>query len=326
MSEGAAVGREPSKRPQEVWPSPARSWATVWRERWRVAQESVAYLARGWPTTIVVWLLIGTALALPGSLYILALNLERAAGEWQGRPGFSVYFEPGLDIAVPSELADRLRGEADVADVRLITPDEALAELRGQAGLADAAHVFDALEEANPLPATIRASVALGGPPERLAELAESMRTASGVDEVVIESTWIERLAAMRGVVERIAIVAALLLGVGALLVSAASVRLAIAARLAEQEVLALVGASGRFIRRPFLYLGVLYGAGGAVVAAVLLSAALIAIEGPLARLFASYGAGLYLAGFDPMFLLALLGIGAVLGALGARLAASRPP
>ena len=182
------------------------------------------------------------------------------------------------------------------------------------------------LEEANPLPATIRASVALDGPPERLAELAESMRAAAGVDEVVIESTWIERLAAMRGVVERIAIVAALLLGVGAVLVSAASVRLAIAARLAEQEVLALVGASGRFIRRPFLYLGVLYGAGGAVVAAVLLSAALIAIEGPLARLFESYGAGLYLAGFDPMFLLALLGIGAVLGALGARLAASRPP
>ena len=261
----------------------------------------------------------------PSALYLLGLNLERAAGDWQGRPGFSIYFEPGLDIAVATELANRLRDGADIVDVRLITPDQALAELGGQAGLADAAHVFDALET-NPLPATIRASLALGSPPARLGELAASMRTEAGVDDVVIEKTWIERLSAMREVVERIAIAVALLLGVGAVLVSAASVRLAIAARLAEQEVLALVGATRRYIRRPFLYLGVLYGAGGALVAAVLLSAALVAVEGPLALLFESYGAALYLAGFDPMFLLALLGIGAVLGALGARLAADRPP
>ena len=324
MSDATTPG-ESRRRPKEVWPSGPKSRSAVWRERWRVARESVGFLGRAWPATIVVWLLIGIALALPGALYLLGLNLERAAGDWQGRPGLSVYFEPGLDIAVATALADRLRGDADVVDVYLVTPEEALAELGGQSALADSAHVFDALDT-NPLPATIRASLALDSPPERLVELAGSLLAAAGVDDVVIEKTWIERLAAMREVVERIAIVVALLLGVGAVLVSAASVRLAIAARLAEQEVLALVGATRRHIRRPFLYLGVLYGAGGALVAAVLLSGALIAVEEPLAQLFESYGADLYLAGFDPMFLLALFGTGAVLGALGARLAANRPP
>lgn len=288
-----------------------------------MAGESIVYVVQRWPTTVVVWLLIGAALALPAALYVLESNLSRAAGEWQGRPGFSVYFEPGLDASVAADLAAGLRADPDISEVRLITPEQALAELRGQTALEPAVEVFDGLEH-NPLPVTIRATVVLGRSPDRLQEIAESAAMQAGVSEVVIEKTWLERLAAIRDVTRRIGVIVAALLGVSAVLISAASVRLAIAARLAEREVLALVGADARFIRRPFLYLGVLYGVGGAVVAAVLLAAGLIALEAPLARLFASYGADLHLSGFDPMFLGALLGCGAVLGALGARLAAAQ--
>jgi cell division transport system permease protein len=98
-------------------------------------------------------------------------------------------------------------------------------------------------------------------------------------------------------------------------------VRLAIESRLAEVTLLALVGADKRFIRRPFFYLGVIYGSGGALVAAMLLSGSLMWLESPLARLFASYGGGLHLAGFDPTFLLALLLCGGILGAIGAAVA-----
>ena len=296
---------------------------TVWRERGRVAEESIAYVGQRWATTLVVWLLIGVALALPSALYMLDANLSRAAGEWQGRPGFSVYFEAGLDSSPPNDLLARLRAEPDVSDARLITPDQALAELRGRTTLAEAVELFDGVER-NPLPATIRATLVLGLSPDRLVEIAESAGMSPGVAEVVIERTWLERLAAIRDVIRQVAVLLAALLGVSAVLISAASVRLAIAARLAEREVLALVGAEARFIRRPFLYLGVLYGVGGAVVAAVMLAAALIALEAPLARLFASYGAELNLSGFDPMFLGVLVGCGAVLGAFGARLAAGQ--
>jgi hypothetical protein len=61
------------------------------------------------------------------------------------------------------------------------------------------------------------------------------------------------------------------------------------------------------------------------MVSAVFLAAALVVLEGPLGRLFASYRADLQLAGFDPMFLVVLLASGAVLGALGARVAVHRP-
>ena len=312
------------RRPREVWPSARRPWAAAWRERRRVARESLAFIVHGWATTTLVWMLIGIALALPAALYIAQTNLARAAGEWGGTPGFSVYFVPGIDAGGPTALAERLRAEPGVFNVRLISPHEALSELSDHGGWTDALEVLST-SEGNPLPTTIRASVAWAAGPDRLATLAEEASGVDGVDEVVAEKTWLERLTAIREVTRRIAVFVGVLLGLSAVLISAASVRLAIAARLAEQEVLAVVGADGPFIRRPFLYLGVLYGLGGAMVSAVLLSAALVVLEGPLGRLFASYGADLQLAGFDPMFLMVLLASGAVLGALGARVAVHRP-
>ena len=312
------------RRPREVWPSARRPWAAAWRERRRVARESLAFIVHGWATTTLVWILIGIALALPAALYIVQMNLARAAGEWGGTPGFSVYFVAGIDAAEPIAMAERLRAEPGVFDVRLISPDEALAELSDHGGWADALAVLGS-SAGNPLPTTIRANVAWDAGPDRLATLAEQASGVDGVDEVVAEKTWLERLTAIREVTRRIAVFVGVLLGLGAVLISAASVRLAIAARLAELEVLAVVGAEGRFVRRPFLYLGVLYGVGGAIVSAVLLSAALVVLEEPLGRLFGSYGADLQLAGFDPMFLIVLLASGAALGALGARVAVKRP-
>lgn len=318
------VRRGSGARVGQVWPTPAKPRSTAWRERARVAGDSIGYVAKQWPTSLVVWLLIGIALTLPSAMYVVEKNLARATVGWEGRPGISVYFVPASDVAKASELEARLRQHHAVTDVRLITPDEALHELREQMGLADTG-LFDALAM-YPLPATIRASTATSTTPATLRRVVEFARTADGVDDVVIEQTWFERLAAMRDVVRQLAVLLAVLFGLGAVLIAAATVRLAVQARIAERDVLALVGADERFIRRPFLYLGVLYGIGGAIAAAMLLSGALVVLETPLVRLSNSYGTTLNLVGFDPMFLSVLLGTGAVLGAIGARLAARARP
>ena len=114
------------------------------------------------------------------------------------------------------------------------------------------------------------------------------------------------------------------LFGVGAVLVTATSVRLAIESRLDELRVLKLVGATDRQIRRPFLYFGAFYGLGGAVVAAMLISISLVIVETPLTNLLGSFSENLEMAGFDPIFLLWLLLVGACLGIAGALLAATQ--
>ena len=142
------------------------------------------------------------------------------------------------------------------------------------------------------------------------------------VEEVVVEKTWLERLLDLSDLVTRLALVLGGLFGLGAVLITATSVRLAIESRLEEVRVLKLVGATEAQIRRPFLYFGAFYGLGGALVAAMLIALALQVLEPPLTRLTASYDAALKAEGFDPMFLGTLLGVGLLLGMAGARLAA----
>ena len=137
-----------------------------------------------------------------------------------------------------------------------------------------------------------------------------------------MEKTWLERGTEVTRVISRLGIMLGLLFGVGAVLVTATSVRLAIEARLEELRVLKLVGATDGQIRRPFLYFGLFYGLGGGLIAAMLISLSLLVVETPLTNLLGSYSQNLELAGFDPGFLGVLFGIGGVLGVLGALVAA----
>lgn len=312
------MARKP--RSADIWPTVRRPWDAGLRDHLGVARDSVAFASGRLGTTLLAWLLIGIALALPAALHLLDRNLAGAAGDWRGIHGFSVYFEVGLDAQTPADFARRLALRAEVDAVRLITPSEALAELRAHLGADGADEALDGLDE-NPLPATVRATAKADVPVARLQSLVDELAAETGVDAVEIEKAWLERLAAVRSVVRRLAWLAAALLGIGAVLISTASVRLAIEARLAELQVRALVGASVPAMRRPFLHLGLIYGLGGGLVAAMLIAAALAWLAAPLRHLFASYGTEVHIAGFHGAFVLALLGTGAVLAVLGATVA-----
>ena len=303
-----------------IWPSEPRPWGAYWRDHGRVIRDTLGYLSGRFATTLWVWLTIGVALAVPATLYLLEANLVRAAGQWRENPGFSVYFEAGVALDVPEALVGRLEEMDGIERVWLTTPDAALAEFRELSGVSDALELLDE----NPLPASVRATVTTDLSPARLAVLAEQAAGADGVEDVVVERSWLERLGALRETVIRLYWSMTAILGLGAVLIAGATVRLAIEARLGEVKVLTLVGAGGRYVRRPFLYLGAAYGLGGAVIAAMAISALLVFLEEPLVRLFASYGRDLEIAGFDPIFHVVLLASGAALGVLGAIVASSQ--
>jgi cell division transport system permease protein len=286
------------------------------REHGRTASDALAFLSERFATSLLVWLLVGIALALPAGLWLVELNLTRMSAGWEGRPGLSVYFLPGYDDVEP--LVVSLRARPEVEAVTVTTRAQALDEFRTETGLADA---LDLLED-NPLPASLRATLVVGATPADLDVLAALARGGAGVGEVVVEKTWLERVADLSSVVSRLGLILAGLFGVGAVLVTATSVRLAIEARLEELKVLKLVGGTERQLRRPFLYFGALYGVGGGLVAAMLLSLGLVVIEVPLARLLGSYDRALAVEGFGAGFLGALLLSGAGLGVAGALLAA----
>lgn len=286
----------------------------------RIARETMHFVSARMGTSLLVWLLVGIALALPAGLLLLQLNLTQMTAAWDGRPGLSVYFELNATDAVVDQVAGILEQEDAIEYVEVTSAAQALAEFQSHTGLADA---LELLNE-NPLPASLRAIVTVGATVDALQAAAAAVRDVAGVVDVVVEKTWMERVIDISRVVSRLGVILGVLFGVGAILVTATSVRLAIEARLEELRVLKLVGATEAQIRRPFLYFGAFYGLGGGLVAAMLISLCLVLIENPLASLLGSYGKDLETAGFDPVFLSGLLAMGGMLGVAGAMLAAKQ--
>ncbi len=311
----AGVRPRSARAMKDPWPrSRAGGALAPFRDHLRILRETLHFVSERLGTSLLVWLLVGIALALPAGLFLLQVNLAAMTGAWQGRPGLSVYFDVGEPEQAVDALADRLRQQPGVQAVISVSAEQALQEFQRFADISDALALLDE----NPLPASVRATLEPGAGPPQLDALADIARGADGVADVVVEKTWLERVTDITRVVTRMGVMLAVLFGLGAVLITATSVRLAIEARLEEVRVLKLVGATDAQMRRPFLYFGLVYGLGGGLVAAMLLSVGLLVIEGPLAGLLGSYGRELDLTGFDPAFIGVLFAAAGALGVGGA--------
>ena len=100
--------------------------------------------------------------------------------------------------------------------------------------------------------------------------------------------------------------------------------RSAIENRREEIVVIKLVGGTDAFVRRPFLYLGMLYGLLAGVLAWLLLAAGLAWLNGTVRDLAALYQSDFALSGMPWQDGLVLLGGAILLGLAGAWLAVGR--
>ena len=146
------------------------------------------------------------------------------------------------------------------------------------------------------------------------------IRAMHSVDMVQDSGTWRQRLDALLAVGNRAVLVLASLLTLAALLVVGNTVRVDIASRHEEIGVLLLIGASGAFVRRPYLYAGIWYGLFSGILAALLAIGIEFALADPVAQLSQAYNGKLQVGGLPLWLLLAVPLAAALLGWFGARL------
>ena len=282
---------------------------------------SVGRLARNPFATALTLLVIGLALALPLALNLFVTNAQTATGGFADAVDMSVYFKTDVPLAKAQQLAADARQRSEVAQVSLIPADKALDEFRTYSGFGAA---LEALKE-NPLPHVlhVRPKPEASSPGE-LESLRRYFAAWPEVDIVQIDSEWVMRFNAILDVLRRLLVITAALLAAGVLAVIGNTIRLEILNRRAEIEVTKLVGGSNGFVRRPFLYTGVLYGLGGAVLGWLIVEAAVAILGRPVATLAQLYGSRYSLQGPTSDEILIVLGAGVVLGWLGAWISAAR--
>jgi cell division transport system permease protein len=278
-------------------------------------------LARAPVATLFTLLVIALALAIPMALQLLVSNAQRAAGDLAGAVDVSVYFRKDVALDKVQQLAASVRGRSGVAMAQVVSADAALDEFRKYSGFGAA---LDTLQE-NPLPHVLHVRPTQdAATPAAMADLQRYLSAWPEVDTVQLDSDWVQRLNAFLLLLRRLVLGAALLLGTGVLAIVGNTIRLEILNRRAEIEVTQLVGGSNAFVRRPFLYTGLAYGAGGGLLALAILSGLSTALAAPVARLALTYGSQFALAGPGLREGLGLVAAAALLGLLAAWIAASR--
>ena len=282
---------------------------------------SLGRLARNPFSTGLTVLVIALALALPTALRLLVLNAQTATGGFSSAIDLSVYLKTDTPLVKAQQLEKNVRERADVQRVELISADKAMEEFRNYSGFGAA---LQALKE-NPLPHVLHVQPREGA---QGAAAVESLRRYFSawpeVDLVQVDTEWVMRFNAILDVLRNLLAIASVLLGAGVLAVIGNTIRLEILNRRAEIEVTKLVGGSNAFVRRPFLYTGVLYGLAGALLAWAIVEIAVIVVGRPIATLAELYGSHFTLQGPPIDDVGVLLGTGIVLGWIGAWISAAR--
>ena len=270
-------------------------------------------------SSLMTWLVIGIALALPVGLSVALDNARTVSSQLDSTARLSVFLVDGTAAPAAAALAEGLEQRDDVTTVIFLSRDDALAEFSQLSGFAD---VLDSLED-NPLPHVILVEPAAADE-QAVAALRRELLAQPEVAQVVLDMAWLQRLNRLMELSRRLVQALGLLLLAGVVLILGNTIRLAIENRREEIVITKLVGGSNAFVRRPFLYTGLWFGVGGGVVAAVLIALALWFVDGPVSALAASYGSDFRLGGLGIMNSLNLVLFGGLLGLAGAWLAVSR--
>jgi len=213
---------------------------------------------------------IGTVtvtIALLGSFLFTRDTLGSIGDDVLKKIEISVFLRDGATPADAHKLAAELSADRRVRSVAYIPKALGLQQmrerLRGQ--------IDTSLLTSNPLPDALRVRVV---DPEQVRAVAASIRMKPGVANVEYAEDAVQKLLRISDVLGRIGLGVVVLLIFTAAIIISNTIRLTVFARRREIAIMQLVGASGTYIRLPFICEGFLDGLLGSALALVLLELA----------------------------------------------------
>jgi cell division transport system permease protein len=264
---------------------------------------------------------IGIALVLPAGLFVLSENMSSLSNRWDSASQITLFLQKEITDQQAQQINDELKSWPEIEQVHYQSAQQSLEEFRQLSGLGD---VLDSLPS-NPLPAIIIVEPADDNIDKAtISQLVERLNALSSVEQAKLDMEWLQRFRSINKMVQRGVSILAILLSLSVVLAIGNTIRLAILSRESEIRVMKLVGATDRFIRRPFLYTGFWYGFLGGLFAWITLVLTMGLLSGPVNDLAGQYGSEFSLHWFGGFMFLILPFTGAILGISGAWLAVGR--
>jgi cell division transport system permease protein len=274
-------------------------------------QNSVAKMLREPLQTLLTVVVIAIALTLPTALYVSVENIRQLSGGVESSAQISVFVKKGAGTTTIENLGEQLGKLKGVASVSYISAEAALEEFNALSGFGSALQYLDE----NPLPDAFLVQPLLLNDS---AKLVAEIREITLVEDVQLDMEWLRRLDALLDMGRKLVLALAAALGIGVILVVGNTIRLAIQSRRDEIVIVKLVGGTDAYVRRPFLYTGLLFGFFGALIAGLMLVGLGLWLEPSVNKLASLYQSQFRMTGLGVSGFMVLLAIGGAVGLVGA--------
>jgi cell division transport system permease protein len=231
--------------------------------------EGIGGLLRRRLSGSVAIMIMGAALLTLALFSLVTINLDQVLQGIRGDIDVVVYLEDSIHPEDRGRLQRDLAATNGVHFVRYVSREQALERFRLELG--DDAELLEALRE-NPLPASVELSLSPEGQTaERVNALTAMVEGYPGVEEVVAQIAWVQRLDRIAQAFSMVTLVIGIIVLVSSVFVISNTVRLTVEERADQIEIMKLVGATNTFIRTPFVLTGGLQGLVAGLIAMVVL-------------------------------------------------------
>ncbi len=192
---------------------------------------------------------------------IVAVGSQKILQFYESKPQAIAFFKDNVSEADVKTIEDALNQSGMVVSLKYVSKEDALKIYQERNKKTP---TLLELVTANILPSSLEISTAS---PKDLAKLADILKKEPVVEEVVYPEDVVAALTKATSVVRVVGLVAVSFLVVFAFLVILMVIGFKIRLKRGEIETMKLLGASGWFIRAPFILEGVVYGVAGAFLA-----------------------------------------------------------
>ncbi len=260
----------------------------------------------------IAFLCLGVAL-------LMLANLDALAGAWERAGRVTIFLRDGARQDQIDELTSALSALPGVASVTHVTSADARREFVADAHLGASVETLPT----DAFPASLEVELAGGAGRIGSAAIAERVSQVAIVEDVETYASWFDQLHGLLAAGRGAALGLAVLVLLCVLFVVGNTIRLVVAGRRDEIEVLKLCGASDRFVRGPFIVEGATQGFVAALVAMLTLAVAFFflrdRVDGALVSLLGAHAVFLH-----PSMALSVLFAGGLVGAIGSALSLRR--
>lgn len=274
--------------------------------------------------TFLTILVIAVSLTIPTVSYLLWKNTSQAVSQFYPEPELTVYLHKNLAEHDVNAVVENIRKfESDkMENFNYISRQQSMEDFRSWSStLGDALDILDD----NPLPAVVVLKPKKEfSSTNQMMTFRDALQQIKGVQEVRMDNDWIVKLAALSDMIARIAITCTVLMFVAVFLVIGSSVRSDVANRRSSIDVMQLLGATDYFISRPFIYVAMIYGFWGSILALLFSSMTIDYFTGAVRYVTDMFTVKFDIHGFNCSEILLIIVSTIFLGWLSANIATNR--